>query len=158
MSAKARFLNKLQQQQLSRHGFANRGQADIAEFCQRMNALMKQMEEWLVQTGIRIESHAISLSECLIGGEVFSVSEIGLHYQNRIITFTPVFLYAQGVTGGVDVTLCADGKMVPLRRLFMRSAGNVKTWTSIPAGKPASVRTAFTEETFFETIECLLSE
>lgn len=158
MSAKARFMKKLQEQQPCHNGFANKGEADIAEFCQRMDQLQAQMTEWLDQTNIRIESSPALLSECLIGGKTFNVPAISLFYEERKIKFTPVFLYAQGVTGGVDVTFCPEGRAIPLRRLFMRSTEDSKNWTCNPADRPAASRSPFNEDTFFETIDCLLPD
>lgn len=155
MTAKARFMNKLQAQQPRPRGFENKGQADIAEFRLRMSQLYEQIETWLTDTGIQTESRVVSLIELLIGGRAFQVPGILLRYQNRTITFTPVFLYGQGVTGCVEVSLCADGHTTPLCRLFMR-AGKDVDWTVGEADAATGRRAPFGEEAFFSTIEPLL--
>ncbi len=69
-----------------------------------------------------------------------------------MIKLTPLFLYAQGVTGGVEVSLHAQGRVTALGRLFMR-AGHVKHWTFNQQNGPACT---FDEEVFFEVIAGLL--
>lgn len=155
MSAKERFLKKLQDAQPLCGALENKGQADIAEFRLRMSQLQETMEAWLDGTGIRIESTAVSLVECLIGGRAFSVPGIHLHYQKRKVSFTPAFLYGQGVTGCVDVSLCTEGSVNPLCRLFMRTGEN-RDWTWRPAGNSTSPGGAFSEDAFFGMVESLL--
>lgn len=111
MSAKERFLKKLQDQNPRNREFDTKSQADIAEFCDRMSQLKEQMANWLTDTGIGIEEVTVQLVEFLIGGKTFRVQGIDLHYEKRMVKFTPVFLYGQGVTGGVEVTLCAGGQI-----------------------------------------------
>lgn len=156
MSAKARFLKKLQDLQPCCDSFSSRAQADIAAFCQRMDELREKLEEWLEGTCIHIETSPVTLSESLIGGGTFRIPGISLRYNERLIRFTPVFLYAPGATGGVDAALFTDGKMVHLRRLFMRSGEDVKNWTCSPAGNLVGSRSVFSEETFFDIIVSLL--
>lgn len=156
MSAKARFLKKLQDKQPGRGAFENRGQADIAEFQQQMNQLQESMETWLTGTGIETASTTVSLVEFLLGGTVFSISGIQLRYENRMVKFTPVFLYGQGVTGCVEATLCAEGSTTHLCRLFMRCAEH-NHWTWRPAGWSTRPGEPFNEEVFFNMVEGLLS-
>lgn len=155
MSAKERFLKKLQDSKPRSGAYENKAQADIAEFCQKMSQLHETMEGWLDGTGIRTESTSVSLVEFLIGGMAFSVPGIHLHYQNKKVKFTPVFLYGQGVTGCVETSLCADANVMPLCRLFMR-AGENTDWTWRPAGMSTAPGGVFGEDVFFEMIEGLL--
>ncbi len=156
MSAKARFLQKLQERRPRNGAFENKSQADIAEFCQKMQQLQESIEAWLTDTGVRTESVSVSLIEFLIGGRAFSVPGIHLRFENRLVKFTPLFLYGQGVTGCVEVSLCADGCVTPLYRLFMR-AGENSSWTWRPAGIASGKGKMFGEDAFFEMIEGLLS-
>jgi hypothetical protein len=100
MSAKARFLKKLQEQHPRSVAFDTKAEADIATFRQRISQLQESMETWLNGTEIRTEATTTSLIEFLIGGSTFSVPGITLHYGKRSIGFTPIFLYGQGVTVG----------------------------------------------------------
>ncbi len=155
MSAKERFLKKLQDSQPRSGSFDNKGQADIAEFRQRMSELHENMEEWLTDTGIRLESTSVSLVECLIGGKSFSVPGIQLQYEDRKVKFTPVFLYGQGVTGCVEASLCTQGGVTVLCRLFMQ-AGENRHWTWRPANAFTGPGGTFDEDAFFELVGRLL--
>ncbi|WP_324724445.1 hypothetical protein [Lelliottia sp. JS-SCA-14] len=157
MSAKARFLKKLQDQHPRSTAFDTKAEADIAAFRQRISLLHESMDEWLAGTEIRTEATATSLIEFLIGGTSFPVPGIALHYAQRSIRFTPIFLYGQGVTGCIEVCLTADGKISPLYRLFMRS-GEQDNWTWCPAGAQNGNPARFDEEAFFTMIAPLLPE
>lgn len=155
MSAKARFLQKLQDTQIRNGVPENKSQADIAEFRKRMSQLQEKMEAWLTDTGIRAESTTVSLVELLAGGRAFSIPGIHLSYENRKVKFTPVFLYGQGVTGCVEVTLCTDNNVTPLCRMFMRSAESTD-WTWSPSGMATGYRREFCEDAFYDMVEGLL--
>lgn len=156
MSAKMQFLNKLQASHSSSGAFANRSQADIAAFRQRMAQLQTQMAEWLAGTGLKPESATVSLTDLLAGECAFDIPAVTLRHENRRITFTPLFLYGHGVTGCVEARLYADGKITPLGRLFMR-AGQATGWTCSGCGAPSRPERAFDEEAFFGMAEALLS-
>ncbi len=157
MSAKARFLKRLQEQHPRSGNFDSKSQADLAEFCERMSQLQDTMESWLTDTGICVEAVSVSLVEFLIGGKAFSVPGINLRYDNRMVKFTPIFLYGQGVVGCVEVTLCTQGKIASLYRLFMRSSDDA-TWTYSLSGSAAAPRVTFNEDTFFDMIGALLPD
>lgn len=157
MSAKTQFLKKLQDQHARSTTFDTKAEADIAAFRQRINQLHESMDGWLAGTEIRTEATAISLIESLIGGSAFSVPGITLHYAQRSIRFTPIFLYGQGVTGCIEIYLAVDGAIRPLYRLFMRS-GEQDNWTWCPAGTIGRNPVRFDEEAFFTMIAPLLPE
>jgi hypothetical protein len=156
MSAKAQFLKKLQEHEPRSGTFDSRYEADIAEFCQRMEQLQEQIAEWLTETGIQIEKTVVPVVELLASGTPFNVPGIVLVWGNRKIKFTPLFLYGQGVTGCVEVSLCVDRDTTAQSRLFMRSAENVD-WTWCPAGGISGRRTSFCEDAFFEMITGVLA-
>ena len=157
MSAKAQFLKKLQDQHPRSTAYNTKAEADIAAFRQRVSLLQESMENWLTGTEIRTEATATSLIEFLIGGTSFSVPGIVLHYAQRTIRFTPIFLYGQGVTGCIEVCLTADGSVRPLYRLFMRS-GEQDEWTWCPTGAQGENPARFDEEAFFTMIAPLIPE
>ncbi|MEL4014430.1 hypothetical protein [Dryocola clanedunensis] len=152
MSAKARFLQKLQDKQTKSGPYNTKAQADIAEFQLRMSQLQASMEVWLEGTDIHPESRPVSLVEFLIGGKTFEVPGISLRYENKVVKFTPVFLYGHGVTGCAEVTLLADGSVIQLCRLFMRE-GKSSCWTWRPAGNQTAPGGAFDENVFFSLLE-----
>ncbi|RJT37362.1 hypothetical protein [Rahnella woolbedingensis] len=154
MSAKARFLKKLQEQPSHRGSYDTKYAADIAEFQRRTVQLQDDMATWLTDTGVSIESIPVSVVELLAGGTAFNVQGIVLGYENRKVKFTPVFMYGQGVTGCVEVSLYVDGSVTPLYRLFMRSGEDVN-WTWSSARSPTG-RRGFCEDVFFDMIVDLL--
>ncbi|QMR43055.1 hypothetical protein [Klebsiella aerogenes] len=155
MSAKARFLQKLQDAQPSANNYATKGLADMAEFRQRLGELRENIETWLAGTGIRIADVQCTLTEILISSAAFPITCFALHYENRIVKFTPVFLYGQGVTGCVEVTLVGGGKSSVLCRLFMRSAER-SDWSYAFINKSAGQRSSFGEDAFFAVLDALL--
>lgn len=157
MSAKAQFLKRLQEQHPRSGDFDSKSQADIAGFRQQMSELKVRMEDWLTDTGIIVDEVSVLLVEFLIGGKAFSVPGIHLRYEKRMVQFTPMFLYGQGVVGCVEVILCAEGQMTSLYRLFMRSSDDVN-WTYSASGSAAAPRVAFSEEAFFNMIGVLLPD
>lgn len=155
MSAKARFLKKLQDQHPHSGALNTKCEADIAEFQIRMGLLHDDMAGWLADTGIRIDNIPVSVVELLAGGKAFSIAGIELCYGNRKVKFTPVFLYGQGVTGCVEVSLSVDGYPTPLYRLFMRSGEDTR-WTWSSSELTTGRRSVFSEDAFFDMIAQLL--
>ncbi|MCS2169627.1 hypothetical protein MUU46_04730 [Scandinavium sp. TWS1a] len=153
MSVKEQFLSKLRAPKNTDGPFNNKGQADVAQFQSRMIQLRETMAGWLEGTGIDIESIDVSLIELLIGEGTFGVPGIVLRLGDHKVTFTPVFLYGQGVTGCVNVSLCAAGRMSQLCRLFMRSSEH-DSWSWSPGY--GGNRKALDEEAFFLIIGGLL--
>ena len=73
MSAKERFLRKLQDSQARSGPFNRKSEADIAEFRTRINQLQEEVESWLAGAGISVESISVPLIELLAGPESFSM-------------------------------------------------------------------------------------
>ncbi len=155
MSVKSQFLKKLQARQSAPALPGGKSQADIAEFRLRMEQLQEQMGEWLVGTGLNVETLTASVTDLLVEGGAFDISGIVLRYENRTIKFMPVFLYGQGVTGCVEANFHNEGLVTPLGRLFMRS-GTVNKWTFTPPGALSPSGQGFDESTFFGLILALL--
>lgn len=155
MSVKSRFLEKLQTRQPAPASPASKSQIDIAEFCQRVAQLQKQMDAWLEGTGLNVETLTTSVTDLLVEGGAFEVTGITVYVDDRSVKFTPVFLYGKGVTGCVEVTLHAEGCVMSLGRLFMR-AGYFSDWTFTPPEMLRHTVQPFDENTFFSLILALL--
>ncbi|QIA52199.1 hypothetical protein GW574_07575 [Pantoea agglomerans] len=155
MSAKSQFLNKQQARQPAPVPAVSKSQTDIAEFCLRMGQLQEQMDAWLVSTGLNVETFTVSVTDLLVAGGTFELVAITLRYDDRSVKFIPVFLYGQGVTGCVEVTLYAEGSVTSVGRVFMR-AGHFSDWSFTPPGALSRPGQSFDENTFFSLILALL--
>lgn len=155
MSVKSQFLEKLQTRQSDPASSVSKSQADITEFRLRMTQLQEQMDAWLVDSGLVVDTLSTSVTDLLVGGGAFEIATLVLHIDDRSVKFTPIFLYGQGVIGCVEATLHNEGRVTPLGRLFMRS-GRVNNWTFIPAGVLSRPGQGFDESTFFGLILALL--
>ncbi|MET4053883.1 hypothetical protein ABIC12_003499 [Pantoea agglomerans] len=155
MSVKSQFLEKLQAREPAPILSTSKTQADIAEFRLRMVQLQEQMDAWLVGTGLNVETFTVSVTDLLVEDRTFEIAAINLRYDDRSVKFTPVFLYGQGVTGCVEVTLHAEGSVTSVGRLFMR-AGHFSDWSFTPPGALSRPGQSFDESTFFSLILALL--
>lgn len=155
MSVKSQFLEKLQARQPAPVPAISKSQADIAEFRQRMAQLQEQMDAWLTDTGLNVEQLTVSVPDLLVEGGAFDIAALVLCIDDQSVKFVPAFLYGQGVTGCVEVTLHVEGRMMMLGRLFMR-AGHFSDWTFTPPGVLSRHGQVFDESTFFGLILALL--
>lgn len=155
MSAKSQFLKKLHTRQGSPAAFKSKSEADVAAFRLGMEQLYEQMTDWMAETGLQAETAAASVSDLLVDGGPFAISAIVLRHEERLIKFSPLFLYGHGVTGCVEITLHAKGKCTPLGRLHYRSE-NIQAWSFKMHSEFSRPARSFDEETFFSVIEHLL--
>lgn len=155
MSAKSQFLQQLRERQSVPEHFSGNSQADIALFHLRMDLLYQQMDGWLSESGLIPETQTVLVSDLLADSRAFELPAISVSYQQRIVRFTPLFLYGQGVTGCTEVTLHAEGVMTSLGRLFMRTS-SPGGWVFNPQSTPTRSGVIFDEEGFFRLIACLL--
>lgn len=155
MSVKSAFLKKLQTRQSPPAIVTSKSQADIATFRLQMEQLQEQMTGWLVETGLQAEAFTVSVPDLLVAGGAFTISAIVLRYENRTIKWIPIFLYGQGITGCVEITLHAGERVTPLGRLFMH-AGRLRV-RMINQQSDASLHGhVFDEDIFFHLIAGLL--
>lgn len=155
MSAKSQFLKKLHTRQPAPVSFSSKIQADIAAFRLRMGLLQEQMEEWLVDTGLNVETFGVLVTDLLVEGGAFEIPGIVLRYDDRAIRFVPIFLYGQSVTGCVEASLHSAGGVTTLGRLFMRS-GSVNDWTFNSQDALSWPGRVFDDDAFFDLILALL--
>lgn len=120
-----------------------------------MMQLQEQMDAWLEDTGLNVETFTVSVTDLLVEGRTFDIAALVLRIDDRSVKFTPVFLYGQGVTGCVEATFHDGGHVTSLGRLFMRS-GTVNSWTFTPPGMLPRTGQSFDESTFFGLILALL--
>lgn len=155
MPVKSQFFKKLQTRQPAPASSVSKTQADIAEFRLRIMQLQEQMDGWLEGTGLTVEPVTTSVADLLVEGRSFDISALVLRVDERSVTFMPLFLYGQGVTGCVEATFHTGGRVTSLGRLFMRS-GTVNDWTFTPPGTLLRTGQLFDEGTFFDLALSLL--
>lgn len=155
MSVKSQFLEKLQASKPSPVSFTSKTKSDIAAFRLRMTQLQEQMEIWLTDTGLKAETFTAQVSDLLVEGGTFGITGIVLSYNDQVVTFTPIFLYGQHVTGCVEITVHHRGKGSLLGRLFMRS-GTLNDWTFTPPDALPCTGKRLDESRFFNLIMLLL--
>ncbi|MDH2066232.1 hypothetical protein [Pantoea sp. GD03673] len=153
MSAKTQFFKKLESSKMAFGSGMSKGDADIAAFCQKMEQLHENIKQWLEGSGLVIKTRPIKVVELLLRNGSFPVTEITVSLEGRTLSFTPLFLYGQGVTGCTEVTLSIERKQTTLTRLLMRSGRNSE-WLCCPVNTAYRCETYFDEEMFF----CLLSK
>lgn len=115
----------------------------------------KQVKTLHLDTGLNVETFTVAVTDLLVEDRTFEIAAITLRYDDRSVKFTPVFLYGQGVTGCVEVTLHAEGSVTSVGRLFMR-AGHFSDWSFTPPGALSRPGQSFDESTFFSLILALL--
>ena len=93
MSVKSQFLEKLQVRRSAPASSVSKTQADIAEFRLRITQLQEQMDAWLVDTGLNVETISTSVTDLLVEGGAFDIAGIVLRVDDRAVKFTPAFLY-----------------------------------------------------------------
>ncbi len=120
-----------------------------------MAQLQEQMDAWLEGTGLNVETLTTSVTDLLVEGGAFEVTGIVVCVYDRSVKFTPVFLYGQGVTGCVEVTLHPEGCITSPGRLFMR-AGQLNDWSLTQPGAFALPGQRFDESAFFGLLSSLL--
>lgn len=90
--------------------------------------------------------HRVSYRSTGSGG-AFDISGIVMRYDDQTVTFTPVLLYGQGVTGCLKAIVTGEGHRSFKGHLFMRS-GTVNDWTFTPFGDLSRFGQGFDESTF----------
>ncbi|MFP2270861.1 hypothetical protein [Enterobacter ludwigii] len=114
------------------------------------------MDAWLEGTGLNEETLTTSVTDLLVEYGSLEITDLFLCVDDQSVKFTPVFLYGQGVTGCVEVTLHAEGCVISLGRLFIR-AGHFSDWTFNPPGMLLRTVQPFDQITSFCLILALLS-
>ncbi|MFP2488072.1 hypothetical protein [Enterobacter ludwigii] len=79
------------------------------------------MDAWLESTGLNEGTLITSVTDLLVEYGALEITDIFLCVDDQSVKLTPVFLYGQGVTGCVEVTLHAEGCVISLGRLFIRA-------------------------------------
>lgn len=160
MSARERFFKKVQQQNtipLTDGSVA----ADIRAFCQRMDELAQQVQQWFDGSGIEVVTGVKSLSDLSTvgrslnsGASRYDITTITLQNDTRSVSIAPVQLYQDGCTGCVTLTVDAPDRE-PARQQFYLSMKPEGGWFIREEQQAGSIKSTMTEDVFFRAIENL---
>ena len=160
MSARERFFKKVQQNKVFPR---NDGpvEADIRAFCQQMDKLLGQIEEWLEGAGIDIilatkylndlSTLGVSLNS---GVSRYEIATIRLQNGNRSVSIIPEQLYKPGEKGCATLIVDVPGRPAGKQTLLLTMAPD-EGWFIRGQHQDLQRRIMLTEECFFRTIDCL---
>lgn len=160
MSARERFFKKVQQNKVLPR---NEGpvEADIRVFCQHMDTLSEQIEEWLEGAGIDIILATKYLNDLSTlgtslnsGVSRYEITTIRLQNGDRSVSITPEQLYKPGEKG--CATLIVDVPDQPAgKQAFFLTMVPDEGWFIRGEHQELRHRILLTEEAFFRTIDNL---
>lgn len=166
MSAKDEFFNKLQENKEKLESREQTVKADIEIFQRRTAELIKQITDWLDGSGIKIESTEKTITDdsilAMLPGEIrsharYSVSTLKITNGNNFATFTPTRIYAGGVKGFIELTVCSGNFTRTTNKTLLRHDEVSNTWyfilPRIKGIEPESC--VFSEDVFFNLISSL---
>lgn len=161
MSARERFFKKVQQNKVLPR---NEGpvEADIRAFCQQIDKLSEQIEEWLEGAGIDIILATKYLNDLSTlgaslnsGASRYEITTIRLQNGDRSVSIIPEQLYKPGEKGCatliVDVPVQSAGKQT-----FFLTMAPDECWFIRSEHQEVRRRVLLTEEIFFRTIDNLV--
>ena len=160
MSARERFFKKVQQQNtppLTDGSVA----ADIRAFCQRMDELAQQVQQWFDGSGIEVIIGEKSLSDLSTvgrslngGASRYDITTIRLQNDIRSVSVQPEQLYQNGCTGCVTLIVDTPDRE-PGRKRFYLSMKPEGGWFIREEQQAATMKSTLTEDVFFQAIENL---
>lgn len=160
MSARERFFKKVQQNKMLPR---NEGpvEADVRAFCQQMDKLSEQIEEWLEGAGIDIILATKYLNDLSTlgtslnsGVSRYEITTVRLQNGDRSVSIIPEQLYKPNEKG--CATLMVDVPDQPTgRQTFFLTMAPDECWFIRSEHQEVRRRVLLTEEVFFRTIDSL---
>lgn len=161
MSVRARFFKKVQQKQNTPLPGDRGVDADVQAFCQRMDELVQQVQQWFDGSGVEVtvsmrclqdlSTVGVSLSS---GAFRYDIATLRLQNDARSVSILPEQLYQNGQKGCVTMTVNAPGR-VPSRQRFYLSMEPEGGWYIQHEDQAKANTTMMTEDVFFQAIENL---
>lgn len=161
MSVRERFFKKVQQKQ----NFAAPGdgsvEGDIQAFCQRMDELAQQVQEWFEGSGIEVIIAATSLQDLSTigrslnsGASRYDITTIRLQNDARSVSMSPEQLYQNGRKGCVALTVNTPDRTSGKQCFYLCMAPE-SGWFIRNERLVISDDSMMTEEVFFRVIDNL---
>ena len=157
MSAKDRFLKKVQQRQAGITCAKPSVEADIQAFQWRMDDLAQQISQWFEGTCITVTSgrkhiHDLSTLGYSLGSGIcrYDITTIRLHNGDRSVSITPEQLCREAETG--RVVMCVEAAE---SQVYLLSMAPEKGWYIRSEHQSVKDKVVMTEEHFFRAIDRL---
>lgn len=161
MSARERFLKRVQQKQNTTVPGDGTVDADIQAFCQRMDELAQQVQQWFNGSGIDVVIGTTSLQDLSTigrslnsGASRYDITTIKLQNDTRSVSILPEQLYQKGQKGCLTMTVEMPD-LEPTRQHFYLSMAPEAGWFIRVEHQAVSGKTIMTEDVFFRAIENL---
>ena len=161
MSVRERFFKKVQQKQNFTAPSDGSVEGDIQAFCQRMDELAQQVQQWFEGSGIDVAIATISLQDLSTighslnsGASRYDITTIRLQNGTRSVSIVPGQLYQDGCTGCVTLTVDTPD-CEPGRQRFYLSMKPEGGWFIREEQQASTMKSTLTEDVFFQTIENL---
>ncbi len=161
MSARERFFKKVQQMNNRALDSNQSAEAEIQEFCQRMDDLAQQINMWFGDSGIEViitkkYLHDLSTVGLSLNSGVcrYEITTIRLQNGNRSVSIIPEQLCRVGDRGCVTMNVDAPGTASGRQTFYLCMAPD-SGWFIRNQRKGAQGNVLLTEDVFFRAIENL---
>jgi hypothetical protein len=161
VSARERFLKRVQQKHNTTVPGDGTVDADVQVFCQRMDELAQQVQQWFEGSGIEVIIATKTLQDLSTVGRSlnsgvsrYDITTIRLQNDTRNVSILPEQLYQKGSKGCVTLTVDAPG-CSPGKQYFYLSMAPESGWFIRAEHQAVSGKTIMTEDVFFRAIENL---
>ncbi|WP_237931598.1 hypothetical protein [Buttiauxella sp. S19-1] len=161
MSTRERFFNKVQQKHNTTVPGDGAVDADIQAFCQRMNALAQQVQQWFDGSGIEVIIGTKTLQDLSTvgrslnnGASRYDITTIRVQNDTRSVSILPEQLYQLEQKGCLTMTVEVPD-LEPTRQHFYLSMAPEAGWVIRNERQLISSNHMMTEDVFFRAIENL---
>lgn len=161
MSARERFFKKVQQKQNPVPPGNGTVEADILAFCQRMDELAQQIDEWFDGIGLKLTVSTKYLQDLSTLGHSlnngvsrYDITAIIVQNGCRSVSIIPEQLYQNGCRGCVTLTVDAPDRE-PARQQFYLSMKPEGGWFIREEQQTSAIKSTMTEDVFFRVIDNL---
>jgi len=161
VSVRERFFKKVQQKQNPPAPSDGSVEGDIQAFCQRMDELAQQVQQWFEGSGIDVIIAMTSLQDLSTighslnsGASRYDITTIRLQNGTRSVSIMPGQLYQKESKGCVTLTVNTPDR-TPVKQYFYLCMAPESGWFIRGEHQPVTDRTIMTEDVFFQRIESL---
>ncbi|MDK9365752.1 hypothetical protein [Lelliottia wanjuensis] len=162
MSVRERFFKKVQQKQNFTAPSDGSVAGDIQAFCQRMDELAQQVQQWFEGSGIDVAIATIPLQDLSTighslnsGASRYDITTIRLQNGTRSVSIMPGQLYQKESKGCVTLTVNTPDR-TPVKQYFYLCMAPVDGWLIRNEQQLKTSYNMMTEDVFFSVIDKLV--